>query len=563
MIPLMGKQWAMRNNTLNLIEGRDALAAVELGNQQMLNAYLEIEKSDGSKRQFPLQPPATFPTSEGGEVAFSFTAQHALVPGSWIERGIKVRVGGSNVQTSAPLGTDVSPRLSLETFVLPIHLYGATNLNTGVNLEDNRLMFLSQARQDEFQASLPFTTVSVRNHPLGIMKVDSFVRPPSGSAPAALMQSTADMAGGSISSRFLRVVENIKEVFGDGQLNRTTYGSIVLTNGVNRAWVNGGVAFVGSGAAVGDATAGLLWHEGGHSLNLNHSHAESIADPPTYPYPLGSLKGSAWAYDASKNQMRSPLVPPSAALGTCPANFHTAWQFDQTGRCYRFDPMHDAGRQHAANYAYAPFSDFSMATVQKWGKQRARLNGNTIQKLDNTGVWQDFTPPVISGSRIADNYPVSFGREQDFVWISHSLAGTAIASRVVYLQRNVGNSIRQIDPAVPADLADINADQANARYRDHCRRAGCDFTIRLNYSDGSSAYRILKGSARVDWRPSQWKANYQDANNAESFLEWHINIPTPAGSPRVSRVELLDTPQAWTRTLNDIRNAPILVTRDF
>ena len=563
MIPLMGKQWTIKNNSLNLVAGRDALAAVELGNQNVLNAFLEVEKADGSKQQFPLQSSATFPASEGGEAAYSQTARHVLVPGAWIEPGIKVRVGGSNFTTSTALPSAVVSRLDLDTFILPIHLYGATNQNTGVNLEDNRLLFLNQAKRDEFQATLPFTSVSVHNHPLGIIALDSFVRPPTGSAPAAQMQSTADMSGGSISSRFLGVVWNIKEAFGDGPLNRTTYGSFVITNGATRAWANGGVAFTGSGSAVGDATAGLLWHEGGHSIGLSHSHAEATATPATYPYPLGSLKGSAWAYDASKNQMRSPLVPPAAPRGNCPASFHTVWQVDQAGRCFRFDPMHDSGGQHAANYAYTPFSDFSMATVQKWGQQRARLVGNAIQRLDSTGNWLNFTPPVISSDKIADNYPVSFGREQDFVWISHSLAGTAEASRVAYLQRNTGNSIRQIDPTDPTDLSDINVNQANARYRDYCRKTGCDFTLRLTYSDGSTNYRILKGSARVSWQPAQWKADYQNPNSADSFLEWYLNIPTPAGSPRVTRVELLETTQAWSKSLNDIRNAPVVVLQNF
>jgi hypothetical protein len=95
------------------------------------------------------------------------------------------------------------------------------------------------------------------------------------------------------------------------------------------------------------------------------------------------------------------------------------------------------------------------------------------------------------------------------------------------------------------------------KYAWYCKGTGCDYSLRITYSDGSVIYRALKDGFR-NWftQTAALPAVATDPLNSASFMTWAINVP---GDKAISKVEMLDTPSVW---LGFPTNPTVLLSRN-
>jgi hypothetical protein len=560
VVPPQGLQWP--NNTaghLRISAGRDTLILAKFEGVTVTKPVLEVLQGSSVIGSYLLKPPKDLPMSEGGEGRFDANTWSINLPADKVFPGmaIKVRDGGRTLLMQNEIA--VAPKTSVTFQLLSYLLFGAKRDTSGV-------MAMSDSERAQAAAGMPFTTSSFVDHPIGAFESSYVILPPNGTQAATKASSHNDMGpGGNI---LLDMTWLINHAAGDLGLNRMTFAAqYMLKADGTRGWAGGGVAYTGSGVSTGDPSFGLLWHEGGHALSLGHSPADYKNG--TYPYEAGSLKGSAWGYDQSKGYFRSPLTTPNSWYSNCEGvkaqRGGQLFAKNAQGRCYRFDPMHSAEDQKDPQATFPLFADYNVGRMQRWALQRDAINdsGTGFQRLGADGKWADL--PIATKDNAWDGLngqlPANTGKDMDFVYVTHSTAGTTLASQFYKPVRHIGNGLQLIDPMDSVQLASIhatNGGKASAPYYKYCRMSGCDFTVRLTYEGlADPQYRVLRGSARKWDKPDQWKDNASEEKQRDSFLMWAMNIPTPTGNPRLKKLELLETPKVWSMTPAAIADATV------
>lgn len=565
VLPPQGLKWS--NDTaghLRVSAERDTLLLARFGGTPVSAPIVDVVSGSMIVGSYALKPPKQLPPSEGGDEAFSDNTWSLMLPKDKVAPGVALRVREGGRTLSEPVALTVAPKTEVTVQMLAYLLFGAKRDTSGV-------MQMTDSERTQGGSGMPFTTTRFVDHPIGAFESSYLILPPNGTFTATKALSKDDIGpGGNI---VLDMTWLINEAAGDLPLNRVTFGGqYMLDSAGKRAWVGGGVAYTGSGVAVGDPSFGLLWHEGGHAMGLGHSPSD-LRDG-RYPYEAGSIKGSAWGFDQSKGYFRSPLTTPNSWYAKCDASKAERggqlFPKDNRGRCYRFDPMHSADDQKDPQATFPLFSDYNVGRMQRWALQRDAIDdANTgFVRVNAAGDW--VTWPMATANFAWDGlnakHPALIGKDMDFVFITHSLAGTALASQFYKPVRHVGNSLQLIDPMDSVQLASIHASnggQASASYYKYCRMSGCDYTVRATYEGMSTpTYRVLRGSARQWDKPDQWKDKVNDDKQRDSFLMWAINIPAPAGRPKLKKLELLATPMVWSMVPADIASAPVVAKFD-
>ncbi|WP_168224757.1 M66 family metalloprotease [Rhodoferax aquaticus] len=563
VLPPQGLKWT--NDTAGHLRAsaeRDTLVLARFNGMAVTAPIVDVVSGSTIVGTYALKPPKQLPPSEGGDEAFSDSTWSVMLPADKVTPGIALRVREGGRALHEPVVLTVAPRSEVTFQLLAYLLFGAKRDTSG-------LMQMTDSERAQGESGMPFTKTRFVDHPIGAFESSYLILPPTGTLAATKALSKDEM----VSDPLLDMTWLINEAAGDLPLNRVTFGAkYMLGADGKRAWAGGGVSYPGSGVAVGDPSFGLLWHEGGHAMSLGHSPAD--LQRGTFPYEAGSLKGSAWGFDQSKGYFRSPLTTPNSWYAKCEgdkAERGGQWfPKDSRGRCYRFDPMHSADDQKDPQAAFPLFSDYNVGRVQRWALQRDAINDtNTgFLRLNAANDWVNW--PMATADFAWDGlnakHAAMIGKDMDFVFITHSLAGTALASQFYKPVRHVGNGLQLIDPMDSVQLASIhatNSGKASASYYKYCHSSGCDFTVRATYEGVSTpSYRVLRGSGRQWAKPEQWKETVNDEKQRDSFLWWAINIPTPAGKPRLKKLELLSTPMVWGMTPAAIAAAPVAATLD-
>ncbi|MBU6955673.1 M66 family metalloprotease [Hahella sp. HN01] len=574
VIPPSGLSWDLKESgELQLVEKRDTLVLATFDEAVQAAEVRVYDKNHQLLSSLNLSKPSDLPPTEGDDLPYSDDAWSAVIPSDDMSKGVNIRVVAQGKSASETVTPAMHPELDLTIQSLPFLIYGVNESNIPFKIDDLKVMFADPDTAGQGFAGMPFSKTHIVNHPLGVFESDYLIVPPSGSAPAKKVESAADP---DYSRPILDMVWHIEYALGDMALNKITFAPSMLIDHSKTGPIKtrglGGVAYTGSGASMGYPSLGLLWHEGGHAIGLPHSLSGSKdVNGPYYPYAEGSLSGSVWGYDQYKRYFRSPLTAPTSRYFACSGERGGGvFQKNAEGRCYRFDPMHSADEQKDPDADFPLFSDFNAGKMQRWVRNRARMNPSNdgFQVLDDNGDWADFVPETkhYAGWHIKEHFPVSFDETTDFIMVTYSLAGTDAASQFYNPIRYKGNAIEYVDAIDQDDLNSINADissGARAKYSDYCRRQGCDFTLKVTYEDGSTSYRVLKGSARKDWQPSVWKDDYLNENSKDSYLFWAVALVAPEGAPKVKKLELLDTPMLWNLSPTAVMAAKALVVKQL
>ena len=317
----------------------------------------------------------------------------------------------------------------------------------------------------------------------------------------------------------------------------------------------GGLGSVGGDTGAGDSSyTGVFVHEQGHAMDL--SHVGEAYDGNRYPYLWGSLAGSAWGYDAVRNEFLPPFMPTTSSRYSGCAS-HTfgghARTIDAQGRCVKQDPMQSGAGDQDPSYKFATFSDASTGIMQRHMEatyvvpDAARASGYKV--WDRTAMrWTDYTPATTSYAQdgLLGNFPMQKNVPVTTIALTISKAGTAGATQIYPSFSYTGNLIQQIDPTDTAQRTNINplaSWSQNVPWRWYCVNSGCDYTVKVTYAGGTVRHVLLQGSFRAFNDPDgALKTGATDPLQSASFRRFVINVPNDA---TITRVELLDTPSAW------------------
>ncbi|OXJ22578.1 peptidase M66 [Burkholderia sp. HI2714] len=562
VIPSAGRSWQLAQiaATLRVVGNRTALALASIAQSDVKNPVLVAWRNGMRLGVLALNPPSVLPGTESRGRAYATDRWSVEVPAAWMAPGTTFVVSADNYLASAaqrPLfNSDGEMRLT----ITPFYLFGASDKNS-VPLAD--VAVPNEKTQSELFAKWPFSSVNIYTHAAGYFSLPYLVVSPrqdaSGTPQAAYGITSMDQQkdGYGTMSAVLSMIQAMRIANGEGDINNQYYAPIIALNSAGTvADVGGGLG--GGNAGVGDHDySGVFIHEQGHAFGLPHA-ADAYA-AGTYPYVGGSVSGSAWGYDQIRREFLDVLMPSSAAHY---AGCRVDHQLDSQGRCFKQDPMQGGAGDQSPGYQFTMFSDFSVARLQAWMEGRILMDA-----LSATGYskWDTATQRRVPYKPMTDdkglyginhNLPVVRDTKVSAIVIAFSRANSASASYIYEPKQFTGNLIRTFDPSNAADLQAITANTGTFPW--YCVASGCDFTLRVTYSDGSQVLRVLKDGFR-EWFKAEdpEPASAVDPLNAGSFRQWAINVP---GDRLIKKIELLDTPMVWKGMP---QNPKILLSRQF
>jgi Peptidase M66 len=434
-------------------------------------------------------------------------------------------------------------------YVIPIYLFGAT---TDL-LAFDTVKQPPQNITDEFFAKVPVAKLNIVNHALGKLEIPELVIAPRNAQAAYLASSPSDYKDGYAGmDSTLALIKRIREANGDAPTANQYYGSLIQ-KGTTGKLVSTGGGLGGGHAGVGDHLfSGVFIHEQGHAFGMPHANDGFVAQK--YPYVGGSLLGSSWGYDPNHNEFLAPFIPNSKGDGVC-----GTYQVDDQKRCVKQDPMQSGSGTQAKGYQYAMFSDFNAAQIQWYFEGNRFTNDKGLSEYIGGRVEIDSS--FASGYKHWDKvdqkyieYPVPttdkglYGLNGGFptekaravYTIMGTLSNTTPAVNRIYTPvKYTGNLLQTIDPSSSSDVSDVRPDVG--KYPWFCKAQGCDYTLRVTYSDGTTLHRLLQLGFRK-WFSPDIDPNASDPINSSSFRTWAMNVPA---DKTVSKVELLSTPKGY------------------
>jgi len=568
VLPASGLSWTLTDTTGNtttttyeLIGNRDALAIVSLGQADAINPALEVWFNGVPVASIALNAPASMPPTEANGPAFRRGSYSAVIPAQWMQPGIDFKATAANYLSSAMLGpVNVGSDGDLIVKILPFYLYGASPGAGGAPTLAQTRMPDAASRQEMF-AKWPVSSLRTLTHPAGLIQWPYMViGPRNGGAAYRALSKNDQKDGFATMSSVLDVLAAMRKANGEEPGNNMYYAPLLMWDNTNTYQGPGG-GLGGGHRGTGDFTyTGIFIHEMGHAFGLPHQGTAYLQGK--YPYIDGSLKGSVWGYDQTRNEFLAPFVPSSAPrFANCLTN-PAGRPTDAQGRCVKRDPMWGGAGDEAAGYKYATFSDFSTAQMQQDIKARIYLDANSATGFSQ---WDAATRARVDTAITTTNngifgldkqLPVTTGVPVHSIIITYSnapclpanpgsvcnAAGVDTSISQIYPPVSyVGNLRRVIDPTNPADLASIVPNTSVNPW--FCRSGGCDYSVRVTFADTTTWHGLIQGGFRP-WNQDSGApaASASDPLNAASFKTWGVNVP---GGKAIAKVELLYTPMVW------------------
>ena len=555
VIPAEGKAFNLsgfginEQRTLRVVANRDALVLFQPAISNLLQPQLEVLFNDTVATTIDLNTPDTLPKTEANGPAYSSTSYWAKLPAEYIKAGLKVRFRSQNAISEAR-AVNVGAPVDFSLYVIPIYLFGATT----ALLPFDQVKQPPQAIADEFFAKIPVAKLSIVNHPLGKLEIPELVIPPRSNHAAFIAKSPNDYQDGFDGmGATLSLIHQIREANGDAAIATQYYGSLIQ-KGSNGALVGTGGGLGGGHAGVGDHIfAGIFIHEQGHAFGMPHANDGFVANQ--YPYIAGSLQGPSWGFDPFHNEFLAPFKPNSKTDGVCDTH-----QVDSQKRCVKQDPMQSGAGDQAPGYQYTMFSDFNAAQVQ-WYFEGNRFTNDKGQQeyvggrveIDSSFAsgfkrWDkvdqkyiEYNVPITDKGLYGLNGNFPIAKAKNVYTIMGTLSNTTSSLNRIYTPaKYTGNLLQQIDPSSSSDIASIVPN--TGKYPWFCHAEGCDYTLRVTYSDGTTLHRLMQIGFHKWWFSPDIDPTATDPLNGNSFRTWAINVPA---DKTAVKVELLSTPKGY------------------
>jgi hypothetical protein len=554
VLPPQGLSWTTTDATkrsLHLTGGRDTLVLARIDGT-VTDPRLQASNGETVLGSVPLAPPSALPPAEDAGPAYATDRYSATLPAGWVRPGLKLRVTASDHPPSADTPVTVGADPSFTVRILPFYLFGATEQNTKplsvVGAPD-------AATKTALHATWPVAKLAVADHPAGKAVWPTLVIPPradsGGTSRAAYVAASADdyMDGFAGMGATLSALGALRVANGEGPLDVQYYGPLLSLNAKGQSVGTGGGLGGGSAGVGDDAYRGVFIHEQGHAFGLPHA-GESF-DAGGYPYAWGSLRGSAWGWDEGTRQFLSPFVPTSAdTYSGCAADaFAGHPRASDAGRCVKQDPMQSGAGDQSDRQRFATFSDFSMATMQRYF-ENARPERDTsfasgYKRWDASAgayVEQSTATTGNAQSGLHQGLPIQHAVPVNAIVFTRSNAGTPAATRIYPPLTFTGNLLQAVDPASAADRALVDPGGSGLG-RWFCINSGCDLTLRVTYAGGTVRNVLVQGAFRAFNDPGgATVTGGTTATSGASFKTFAVNVPADHA---LTKIELLSTPNGW------------------
>jgi hypothetical protein len=583
ILPTVGGRYWKKDQSetlfLRAVSERETLVLIETDLKGGSSPLLQVAYQGKTVAKIPLISGITGLSVEDESVAYPSTSHtwHAVIPAALMKKGTYIRVIGTQVRPSAYTKLSVlgSP-VHFDLYSLPFYLFGATD-NT---LPFSQTQAPDAATQREMFAKWPISTLNAQNHPAKRVNWPYVVISPRSGQAAYTVTTPAEQKDGFANmSAVLNILGQIRQANGDGSTANQYYAPIIQAN-KNGQLVEIGGGLGGGHVGTGDHRySGIFIHEQGHAFGLPHA-GESYNAHSGYPYAGGSVNGSLWGYDLNKKMLMPTVVPRTASqYANCKTQVYAGIprQLDALGQCIKQDPMQSGSGDQANIFKFAMFSDYSVARMQRYFEGLTTINSAGVKNYAGgrifvnanmpTGyarwdsidqAWVAFDPkndPVKGLYGVQQNFPVSKNVPVYTIAVSVSKAATDGATQIYpIIGPYTGNLLKTFDPTVTQDRTDMTPN--TSAYPWYCRGTGCDYTLRVTYTDGTVKHVALQGGFRPWFGQEQaFSADVTNPTNGSSFKTWAVNVP--ATSP-IQSVELLDTPLVWTGVSS---TAPVLASR--
>lgn len=579
VLPANGRSWTLSaaSESYHAIGGRAALALLRLSAADGANVRVEGWANKASLGTVPVAAPSSLPPTESAGPRYASDAYSAEIPASWMTPDLQLRVVADNYQpgawTSALVGADSEAVLR----VLPFYLYGA---NPDNSFPLAKVGVPSQDSINEIYAVWPVARVTAKNHGAKAIVWPTMVIGPREGHAAYVAHSRDDQLDGyATMSSVLNVLGGLLDANGERPASVQYYGPLIMFNAAGTYEGPGG-GLGGGEVGTGDPSyTGVFIHEQGHAMGLPHQGG-AYTDGK-YPYVVGSLAGSLWGYDQINKRFLGTFVPTSASrYAKCRGdtfNGSTPRQIDGQGRCVRQDPMEGGSGDQAAGNSFTMFSDYSTGMLQRHFEGRTTLDTSGAHSYSGGGIIEDASFPggyrrwdtidrrwvnveAVTTDRgifgLDGNLPQQRNVPVHAIVLTYSYAGTTGVSQFYPTLSFTGNLLRYIDPTDATQRASIVPGRGT--YPWYCSNGGCDYTIRVTYSDGKQRHVLIQDGFRPFNQDSGAPpASASDPLKSDSYRTWVVNVPAPQA---IRKLELLDTPKVWEGMPASPR---VLVTRDF
>jgi Peptidase M66 len=580
LIGPQGRGWSgekRKNINLHLAAEREALVLVWLGNNQKpKNLKLEVLHNGVLRGTVALNPPNTLPQTESGGEAYKPGAYWAILEKTWVKPGLEVKAQADGSTKTAAQAVRVGLASDFTMYTLPFYLFGLTP--NQIPLSQTSAPDL--ATQNEYFAKHPISRLKMVNHPAGKVIWDWLILPPKNGSPAIKATHAEQVADKyTYMSAILDVLAQIRQANGDAPLSSHYYAPLLMADQAGAyTSPDGGLGTVGGSISTGDHDyKGVFIHEAGHAFGM--PHADDGYNEGEYPYIGGSLSGSSWGFDQVRRVFHPVFVPTNASTFKNCANdvFVLPRQKDPQNRCIKQDPMQSGEGDQAKGDKYTIFSDFNAAVVQQYFEGTTSLeNGKKVYSGGRIFAtpqgfwrWDGFENKLVAVQPQTTEkglWGLDMGLpNQQYVAVqtivvTANLAGIkdtntevagetrlTYADTVQYAANTTqiyppiayrGNLRRLIDPTNPQDRADIAKDTGT--YPWFCKGTGCDYTLRLTYSDNTIQHILLQDGFRAWWGNDLDPKAAIPTDEASSRV-WGVNVPAKP----IKTLELLETPEGW------------------
>ncbi|EGG20292.1 hypothetical protein DFA_07415 [Cavenderia fasciculata] len=577
VMPAQGLSWTLvKNNqsaTYHLVGGKRTLVMVDFGSDSELKIEnptlvftLPVHAQPTTSNEtyvvgtIALVNATYLPKTEANGTAFSTTHYSAMAEADWIKPGLVISAFANDEQsTDIPVNVGQTVIMPLE--IVPFYLFGATPANT--NFSDVDLP--PPEAIAELEQKWPISKLDVKTHPVGRIQWSKIIiGARDGNPPYAVTNTNQMKDGYAVMSAILGVLGGLRSVNGRGLERLQLYTPIIAFNNQSKYSHPGGGLGGGSSGTGDYAYSGIFIHEQGHAFGL--PHAGGSYDSGYYPYIQGSLKGSQWGFDANHNEFLAPWIPANRTCGSGRVN-------DTEGHCYKQSDMQGGAGDQSWGYRFSMFADYEMSVIQDY------FEGNTTLKADGTHqpggalvynpsnntysqwdtIYKAYVPYTItnqtnglygfdSGAPMIRNVPVYT------IIMSYSTSGVTEASQIYPYLKYTGNIRRSVDPTNAEQLATIKPNVGPIAW--YCHASGCDWTVRITYSDDSQQYILQQTGVRGWFSPFGAPTNAStDPLSGGSFFTFYNNVPA---TKAIKKSELLWTPFGFNGVYS---NATVLLTK--
>ena len=574
--------------TLRLNSNRRTLVLADTGSGAVRpkNAKLQVWLEGKLQAELPLTTPENLDPTEDDGPKYAKNSYSAMLDAKYLKPGVKLKVVSDDYGASNEVAPDLGSDGEFTMWVVPFYFFGSNEQNTFplsyVGVPD-------ATTATDLANVWPYAKLEFKAHPIRKIEWPYFVIGASNDRPAYRANSKDDTTGFDIFGSLLNLLQLMRIADGNDFLSNQYYAPFFTIDnfGMNNTQTGSGLG--GGNAGVGSYDFGdTFYHEQGHAFNLGHAGA---AYPKNYPYINGSLQGSAWGYDMARRRFLDRIIPLSAIrTNTCKTDGHVLTP--DGSKCWKQDPMQAGQSDQALGSRYTMMADIHLAYIQAWLDGNTTLNNNGTHAYSGGKIMEDpnsltrysrwdtidkkrvnYTPSdTINGhSALNQGFPIKKNVPVQKIVLSHSIAGpldtsktypypinTAVSQIYPLVSTHTGNLLSFIDPSdrTPAKVAEYDPIRTpNGKYKSFCNGEGCDFTLRVTFSDNTVQHILLQGL--VPTRPSGQPSGPLQSFpllGASSFGNLVVNVSAENGLT-AKKAELLFTPTPWV----DWSNNPLVI----